>query len=481
MKKGSGVLLHLSSLPGYGIGSLGRHAFNFVDRLNEAGFSYWQILPLNPTSPYCGNSPYSSNSLIAGNRYFIDLDEFVSNGWLEQKDLDVPVCERVDFEAVDRHREVVLKKAFDNADDEVKKKVQTWAKQNESIYTYALYTAFSSKLCVPWNEWPQDLRDCKKRAVNAFAKECQQQINQYLFEQYFFFKQFAKLKAYANDKGIKIIGDMPVYASFGSADVWANQKLFEVDGYTTNLGAGVPPDYFSKTGQLWGNPVYKIAEHKKQNYKWMLERFVIAQSLCDVLRVDHFRGYESFWAVPAGEKTAINGKWVKSFGKELFDKMGKVANIEIIAEDLGIITPEVEKLMKDLDYPGMNILLFAYNSGDDNKYLPENHLENSVSYIGTHDNDTLVGWLNKIDGWEKEHMIAKTGYDGDYTIFFDELFASKSKVVIVSMQDMLGLGSEHRMNVPSVPKGNWSYQMKEGQFDDKLVQKFAKLNKKYNR
>lgn len=481
MKKGSGVLLHVSSLPGYGIGSLGKQAYHFVDRLKEAGFSYWQILPLNPTSPYCGNSPYSSNSLIAGNRYFIDLDKFVEYGWLDQSDLDMPVCQRVDFDAVDRHRNVVLKKAFDNASDDVKTQVKNWAKQNENIYTYALYCAFLSKLGLPWNEWPDDLRDCKKQAVDEFAKECANQIEQYLFEQYFFFNQFAELKKYANDNGIKIIGDMPVYASFDSADVWANQQLFEVDGYKTNFGAGVPPDYFSETGQLWGNPVYKVAEHKKQGYKWMLDRFKTAQTLCDVLRVDHFRGYEAFWAVPAGEKTAVKGKWVKSFGKELFDKIAEVANIEIIAEDLGVITPEVEKLMKDLKYPGMNILEFAYNGGDDSKYLPENHVENSVSYIGTHDNDTLVGWLDKIEGWEEKNMIEKTGYDGDYNIFFDELFASKSNVVVVAMQDMLGLGSDYRMNVPSVPNGNWSYQMKQGEFDDKLVAQFAKLNKKYGR
>lgn len=480
MKKGSGVLLHISSLPGHGIGSLGKQAFHFVDRLHEAGFSYWQILPLNPTSPYCGNSPYSSNSLIAGNRYFINLDQFVSFGWLEQSDLEMPVKDRVDYEAVDKHRKVVLKKAFDNATDEVKKQVAVWAKQNESIYTYALYSAFASKFGTPWTIWPQGLKDCDKKAIKKYAKECSDKIDQFLFEQYFFFTQFAELKKYANDKGIKIIGDMPVYASFDSADVWANQKLFEVEGYKTNLCAGVPPDYFSKTGQLWGNPVYKIAEHKKTGYKWMLDRFLMAQKFCDVLRVDHFRGYESFWAVEAGEKTAINGKWVKSFGKELFDKLGEVSDVEIIAEDLGIITPEVEKLMKDLDYPGMNILLFAYNS-ENSKYLPKNHLKNSVSYIGTHDNDTLVGWLNKVTGWEKENMIEQTGYDGDYNVFFDELFASESNVVIVSMQDMLGLDTTYRMNVPSVPNGNWSYQMKDGEFSDELVEQFAKLNEKYGR
>jgi len=481
MKRGSGVLLHLSSLPGYGIGSLGKNAYHFVDRLKEGGFSYWQMLPLNPTSTSSGNSPYSSTSLIAGNRYFIDLDEFVKNGWLEQSDLDISTWDRVDFVTVDRHRDKVLKKAFDKAPRSVVEDALNWAKQNQNIYTFALYTAFVSKFESRWIDWPEDLRAYKKEAVQKYATECMDKIEQCLFEQYFFFKQFAELKSYANKNGIKLIGDMPVYANFDSADVWANQQLFEVDGYKTNFGAGVPPDYFSKTGQLWGNPVYKIEQHEKQNYKWMLDRFCTAQQLCDVLRVDHFRGYESFWAVPDGEKTAINGKWVKSFGKKLFDKISEVSDIEIIAEDLGIITPEVEKLMKDLDYPGMNILLFAYNSDDNNKYLPENHVKNSVSYIGTHDNDTLVGWLNKIKGWEKEHMVEKTGYDGDYTIFFDELFASKSDVVIVAMQDILGLDTNYRMNVPSVPNGNWSYQMKEGQFDDELVALFAKLNKKYKR
>lgn len=480
MKKGSGVLLHISSLQGYGIGGFGKYAFAFVDKLKKAGFGYWQILPLNPTSLESGNSPYSSTSLFAGNRYFLDLDEFAKYGWLNEADLKIKSTGKVDFAAVDKHRKSVLKKAFDNADGETKQKAKNWAKKHKNIYIYAVYSALRDKLKKPWNEWQDGLKNFEPSEVKSAEEKYAEEISRYIFEQYFFFKQAKKLKEYANKNGIEIIGDFPVYASFDSADVWANQNLFELENFSTKLGAGVPPDYFSSTGQLWGNPVYKIEEHKKDGYKWMLDRFETASLLCDVLRVDHFRGYESFWAVAAGEETAVNGIWIKGFGKELFDKVKERTDIGIIAEDLGIITEQVNLLKEELDFPGMNVLQFAYGDWD-SKYLPIHHQENSVSYIGTHDNDTLVGWLNNATGFELDNIKNKTGYDGNYKIFFEELMSSKSNVVIFTMQDMLGLDGSYRMNVPSVAEGNWDYQMKDGQFDDDLINYFAQLNARYGR
>lgn len=480
MNKGSGVLLHISSLPGQGIGSFGKNAFAFVYKLKKAGFSYWQILPLNPTSTKSGNSPYSSTSLFAGNNYFLDLDEFVKAGWLQESDIKIKSCEKTDFTAVDRHRKKVLKKAYDNADDETKQKAKNWAKKCKHIYIYAVYSALQDKFKTPWNEWISELKEFRPHAVKSCAEKYDEEISRYIFEQYFFFKQAKKLKDYANKNGIKIIGDFPVYANFDSADVWANQNLFELENFATKLGAGVPPDYFSATGQLWGNPVYKIEEHKKDGYKWMVDRFKTASQLCDILRVDHFRGYESFWAVAAGEKTAVNGLWLKGFGKELFDKVKQQTDVGIIAEDLGVITDEVNKLKDDLGFHGMNVLQFAYGDWD-SKYLPIHHVENSVSYIGTHDNDTLVGWLNKTTGFELQNIKDKTLYNGDYRVFFEELMSSKSDVVIFTMQDILGLDSNYRMNIPSVAEGNWEYRMQDGQFSDEIINYFAQLNAKFNR
>lgn len=473
-------MLHISSLPGCGVGGLGKYAFDFADKLKKAGFGYWQMLPVNPTSPSSGNSPYSSVSLFAGNRYFIDLEEFVNNGWLDKDDLALKPQEFVNFDQVDRHRRRVLKKAYLAADEKTVNKAEVWAMSHKNIYIYALYSAIKDCFKKPWNEWPTDLKEFKLQAAEDFAQKHKPQIRQYLFEQYFFFKQFAELKAYANKNGIEIVGDFPVYASFDSADVWANQNLFELENFEVKLCAGVPPDYFSATGQLWGNPVYKIAEHKKDGYRWMTDRFRTAAMLFDVLRVDHFRGYESFWAVPAGQKDAVNGSWKEGFGVDLFKTVEKQVGIEIIAEDLGIITDEVNALKDGLGYPGMNVLQFAYCE-ENSRYLPQNSVKNSVSYIGTHDNDTLAGWLDKACGYEMENIKKKTGYDGDIKVFFDELWSANSDVVIVAMQDMLSLGSKYRMNVPSVAQGNWTYQMKNGQFDDEKVAYFAALNLKNGR
>ena len=480
MKKGSGVLLHLSSLPGYGIGGFGKHAFKFCDLLKRAGFSYWQILPLNPTSPACGNSPYSSISLFAGNPYFLDLDFFVQNGMLDQSDLNIQNGEFVNYDEVDSHRKSVLKKAFSRCDETTLKKIRQFAKNNPYIKKYALFQAAKDKFNSPWYEWPEKLANFDENEVKSFEKENSAQTELYLFEQYFFFKQAAELKKYAKSKGIQIIGDFPVYASFDSADVWADRNLFDVKGFKPKNVAGVPPDYFSEEGQLWGNPVFNIAEHKKSGYGWMKERFRYALKTCDVLRVDHFRGYHEFWAVPYGEKTAKNGKWKRGFGKKMFDAVLESTDAQIIAEDLGIITDEVTALKDKLGFPGMNILQFAFDSYDC-KYLTKNHAKNSVSYIGTHDNDTLVGWLEKLTPCQKHNVEEIVGYDGDYKIFFDELFKSKSDVVILSMQDILGLNSLYRMNTPSVPFGNWAYKMKENEFDGEKIDFFAQLNKKYGR
>lgn len=480
MKRGSGVLLHISSLAGGCIGGLGKAAYDFVDKLSDGGFSYWQILPLNPTSTASGNSPYSSVSLFAGNLYFLDWSEFVNYGWLKQSSLSDAETSFTDYGEADRRTRLLLAEAYAAADGESVAKAERWAADKENLRAYALYSAIKDVYDTAWYDWPIQLRDYNGDAVKKFAESHSKETGAYLFGQYFFFKQFEKLKKYANDKGVKIIGDFPVYASRDSADVWANGNLFEISGGSVTLGAGVPPDYFSATGQLWGNPVYNIAQHKKQNYAWMLDKFFTAADLCDVLRVDHFRGYESFWAVPEGEMTAVRGRWMPGFGKDLFDALGKISKVEIIAEDLGVITEDVNRLKDALGYPGMNVLQFAFGE-DDSRYLPKNNAKNSVTYIGTHDNDTLVGWLSKAKGEEKARIEKFTGYKGDYKVFFPYLFSSNSDVVIVSAQDMLGLDSSYRMNTPSVPYGNWAYKMTSGQFDDKLVSAFAKLNKEYGR
>ncbi len=479
MERGSGVLLHISSLAGGYIGGLGKTANEFVDKLAEAGFSYWQILPLNPTSPDSGNSPYSSESLFAGNTYFLDWNEFVSMGWLEKSDLFTGETEAVDYSLADEYSKKLLSRAYLNADDKTLKAVHAWAESKINIRVYALYAAIKDIFKTAWYEWPEEYRNFSLGSLAELTKKHQKEIDVYIFGQYFFFRQFNELKSYANKRGIKIIGDFPVYASFDSADVWANRELFEVKGSKVTLGAGVPPDYFSATGQLWGNPVYKIKEHKRSGYAWMLNRFNAAASLYDLLRVDHFRGYESFWAVPSGEKTAKNGLWRRGFGKELFELVKKTCDVEIIAEDLGVITDKVKHLRDKLGFPGMNVLQFAFNE-ENSCYLPENNAKNSVTYIGTHDNDTLVGWLEKAGEKEMERVRRCVGSD-DYKAFFPYLLSSKSDVVIFSMQDILGLDSNYRMNVPSKPDGNWVYKMKKGQFDDELIKTFAKLNSDYGR
>ena len=479
MERGSGVLLHISSLEGGCIGGLGKAAYDFADRLREAGFGYWQILPLNPTSLYSGNSPYSSESLFAGNTYFLDWSEFVRAGWLDESDLYRRETEFTDYSLADGYSKKLLAKAFANADGQTVGKARAWAEDKPNLRVYALYAAIKDVFRSAWYEWPAEYRDFHGSGTAEFSEKHRKEIDAYIFGQYFFFRQFEKLKNYANGIGIKIIGDFPVYANFDSADVWANTPLFEVSGGKVVLGAGVPPDYFSATGQLWGNPVYNVAEHKKSGYSWMLDRFRTAADLCDVLRVDHFRGYESFWAVPYGETTAAHGSWRAGFGKELFGLLKKDRGAEIIAEDLGVITDGVRRLRDELGFPGMNVLQFAF--GEDNSgYLPENNAKNSVTYIGTHDNDTLVGWLKKAGQAEKERILRHVGSD-DYKAFFPYLFSSESDVVIISMQDMLGLDSRYRMNVPSKPDGNWVYKMRKGQFDDGLVKTFAGLNRDFGR
>lgn len=492
----SGILLHPTSLPSkYGIGDLGKAAYDFVDFLEKAGQHLWQVLPLTPTG--LGNSPYSSCSVFAGQPLLISPDHLRELGLL--KDWELETCpavedeERVDYEAVTEWKELILKMAFsrfdEKADEELKSEYKAFVKENSGWLTdYALYMACKDKNeGKEWNEWEAPYRKPDRKEKSELKKLLAEEMKYYYFVQFIFYKEWAELKAYANEKGIKIIGDMPLFVSLDSADVWANPKLFQLnsEGQQTVV-AGVPPDYFSAVGQRWGNPLYDWKAHKKNNFKWWVARVSHQLELADYVRIDHFRGLEAYWEIPAEEETALNGRWVKAPGKELFETIRKELgeDLPIIAEDLGIITPEVEELRDMFDLPGMKVLQFAFEAEDESSYLPHQlKTPNCVCYSGTHDNNTTQGWYASATeaARDKVRVYMNTNGNSIHRDFIRTCFGTIARFAIVPMQDALGLGEDGRMNVPGVAKGNWNWRYKKDALSEGLAKDLAMLTRIYGR
>ena len=489
-RRKSGVLLHPTSLPGPGgIGSLGKDACRFVDFLQSAGQSYWQVLPLGPAA--YGNSPYSSYSAFAGNPLLINLETVLAEGDLAKGDLAVTLpAESVDYERVELHKYAVLRKAaasfFAKGDQGRREEFWRFCDGNHWLHDYGLFMAlkehFQGK---SWCDWPVKLARREPQALKEYTEQLGTAIGEQQYLQWQFFKQWGVLKLYANERGVEIIGDIPIFVAFDSADVWAHLELFHLDerGRPTVV-AGVPPDYFSKTGQLWGNPLYNWEAIAYHGFGWWIERFRSAFTLYDTVRVDHFRGFEACWEVPAGEKTAVNGRWVKGPGENLFNAVNNaLGELPIIAEDLGVITPEVEALRDRFGFPGMKILQFAFGSGPDNIYLPHNHIRECVVYTGTHDNDTTLGWFGKLPVKEQKKVVNYLGTPGEEVAWelIRAALASVATTAIIPLQDLLGLGSEGKMNTPGTSSGNWTWRFPATALSSKLGKRLHELTELYGR
>ena len=490
-ERSSGILMHITSLPSpYGIGTLGKEAYRFVDFLVEAGQKYWQVLPLGPTG--YGDSPYQSFSAFAGNPYLIDLDLLCKEGLLEVNDYKNinfgSNCEEVDFEKIAENKMPILKIAFKNLKDKYRDELQQFREENnEWIEDYALYMALKVKNNLKsWQLWDKDIKLRKKDALNKARKELKDDIDYNIFLQFMFYKQWNNLKEYANKNGIKIIGDIPIYVAEDSADTWSNSELFLLDEYKRPIVvSGCPPDGFSKTGQRWGNPIYNWRYLQETNYSWWVKRIKANSKLYDVTRIDHFRGFESYWQVPYGEKTAINGEWVKGPAMKLFNVIKKeLGDVDIIAEDLGYLTDEVRKFREDSGYPGMKVLEFAFDAREESDYLPHNYDRDCVVYTGTHDNDTVNGWFenaNKSDVDFAIKYLKLTKEEGYNWGFIRGALSSVAYLAIAQLQDYLGLGTEARMNIPSTLGGNWKWRAKRQDINEDLSKKICEITKLYGR
>jgi len=489
----SGILLHISSLPGnYGIGTFGKDAYRFVDFLKECGQKIWQILPLGPAG--YGNSPYQCYSSFAGNPLFIDLDILISEGLLNGKDLGkIPGFskKRAEFLKIEKWKYPILRKAFvnfqKNQEDTANPEYSDFLdKHGWWLNDYAFFMAAKQHFKEnPWINWPDDIKFRRRKAIQKLSKELFEEIKFRKFMQFVFFTQWYNLKKYANSKGIEIVGDLPLYVSTDSVDVWANTGIFSLDEKLNPLEVGgVPPDYFSETGQLWGNPVFNWPRLKETEYHWWLARLHFNLDLFDKVRIDHFRGLESYWSVPVNEKTAINGKWLQAYGFEMLAKLKEqIGGLPLIAEDLGVITPEVDKLRESFGLPGMKVLQFAFLSDAKNRDLPHNYAKNFVVYTGTHDNNTTLGWLRNVKGDERKVVkkyLGNTGRKGLKNAI-EMAWSSTANTAILSMQDLLMLGSKARMNVPGTASGNWEWRFQWKQVKAGRKRFMKGLTEKFNR
>ncbi len=491
MQRSSGILMHISSLPSpYGIGTLGQEAYKFVDFLKETGTKIWQVLPIGPTS--YGDSPYQSFSTFAGNPYFIDLDLLKEDGILQASDyshLD-PDKDKdyIDYEYLYLTRHAVLRAAFKNAYQKLKGSVDEFAAKTPWLFDYAFFSALKDRFGgKAWSEWPDDaIRFREPEAMAKYAGELSEDIAFHSFVQYLFFKQWSRLKAYANQNGVSIFGDMPIYVAMDSADTWAEPQLFLLDEQRRPLCvAGVPPDYFTQDGQLWGNPIYNWRLHERTGYEWWIRRMRAMFDYCDIMRIDHFIGFANYYEIPADAPTAKYGKWRKGPGRGLFEVLSdEIPSLCIVAEDLGVVTPKVKRLRKVCGYPGMKVLLFAFDSDEKNMHMPHNVAPNTVLYTGTHDNDTVVGWWRKAADAERRFAMKYLGIDEDADIcgaLIKAAYASAAETVVIPMQDHLRLGSEARMNTPGTVGLNWKWRVRPEQLTDTLRDDILSVNKAFHR
>ncbi len=492
MERSSGILMPLSSLPSpYGIGTFGKAAYDFADFLHAAGQSCWQLLPLGPTS--YGDSPYQSFSTFAGNPYNIDLDLLVRDGLLKKKEItelswgDDP--RHVDYGLLYQNRFTILATAKQRGWVRDREAVRAFESENAGwLPDYALFMALKRHFDMkPWTEWPDEkIRRHQWDALEHYRSMLWKDIELFTYIQYLFFKQWGALKKYINNLGIRVIGDLPIYVALDSADVWAEPSQFCLDeaGFPVDV-AGVPPDYFTADGQLWGNPLYNYDMMQRDGYGWWIRRVGGAAKLYDVIRIDHFRGFESFWAVPYGDKTARRGRWVKGPGMDLVGRLtGWFRDIEFIAEDLGYPSPEVERLLRDSGLPGMKVLEFAFDHRDPSNYLPHCYHENCVCYTGTHDNAPLASWPREADPKDLKFARQYLGLNDQEGFNYGVIrggMGSVAKLFVAQMQDYLELGDGHRMNTPGNPMGNWTWRMLPGEATKKLAGRIHEMARIYGR
>lgn len=490
MKRASGILLPVSALPSkYGIGAFSKEAYEFVDMLKEAGQSYWQILPLGPTS--YGDSPYQSFSTFAGNPYFIDLETLIKEGVLTEEECQN--CDfgqdpgSVDYGKIYQERFGLLRKAYERSEIYKNSDFLKFVQENGFwLEDYALFMAV--KNCFggePWNRWAEDIRLRWGFALDYYREKYYFEIEFYKYLQFKFLEQWKKLKSYANEKGIRIIGDLPIYVAFDSSDAWANPWLFQFDGENMPTAvAGCPPDAFSETGQLWGNPLYRWEYHRNTGYDWWVRRMAHCYQLYDVVRIDHFRGFDEYFSIPYGAETAVEGHWEKGPGMDLFRTLEKrLGRREVIAEDLGLMTPTVEQLVKDSGYPNMKVLEFAFEPKKETGYLPHDYDKNCVVYTGTHDNDTVVSWYQTLEEEQRtfleEYMDREeASEDGIHWDMIRLAMMSTASICIIPIQDYLGLGNEARMNCPSTLGCNWKWRLKDGDITQELLIKIQKMTRR---
>jgi len=495
MQRTCGVLLHVSSLPSkYGVGDFGPEAFRFADWLHEAGQTWWQVLPLNPTGPGLGNSPYSSYSAFAGNVLFVSPEAMVEAGWLAPGEAECEPVESGDFEAAERVKGALLSKAFARAEVALPHNEAFGAFCRSNAFwldDYALFVALKQEFGgAAWPHWPEEVRDRDPGSLGYWSNRLWSRTQYEKFVQFLFFQQWGGLRDYLRERGIKVIGDAPIYVTLDSADCWAHQHLFKLDEKKEPVFvAGVPPDYFSKTGQRWGNPVYDWPTLEAENFGWWVDRLQHNFGLYDLVRLDHFRGFAAYWEIPAEEPTAINGDWIFASGFELLDTLrARIGEIPLIAEDLGVITPDVVQLKDEFGLPGMKVLQFAFTAEEPsgNRDMPYYHTRNCVAYTGTHDNNTTLGWF--LNDAAPEDVAILSEYLGKEvskeSVCWDMIrlcYASVADIAVVPIQDMLCLGEQARMNMPSTTKGNWSWRLSPGALTPELAEKAKDLVELFGR